>query len=130
MEKAYVLWRAFQDRILARAAALVLLACTLLAVLEVIRRYVFGVSFEWQQDAVTLFILGPVFVYFGIAQRREAHLNVNLLFAVLETFGPAGRRAVEYVKVLATAVSFVFMVAVVYWGYPDVIDGIEYVSRS
>lgn len=130
MEKAYVLWRAFQDRFLARAAALVLLGCTLLAVLEVIRRYVFGVSFEWQQDAVTLFILGSVFAYFGISQRREAHLNVNLLFSVLETFGPAGHRAVEYVKVFATFVSFVFMVAVVYWGIPDVHDSMEYSSRS
>ena len=130
MEKAYVFWRAFQDRFLARAAAFVLLGCTLLAVLEVIRRYVFGVSFEWQQDTVTLFILSSVFVYFGIAQRREAHLNVTLLFAMLDAFGPGGRRAVEYVKVFATTVSFVFMAAVVYWGYPGVIDSYEYASRS
>ena len=39
----------------------------------------FGQSFEWQQDAVTLFILSAVFLYFGISQRRGAHLNVNLL---------------------------------------------------
>ena len=34
-------------------------------------------SFEWQQDAVTLFILSGVFLYFGISQRRGAHLNVD-----------------------------------------------------
>ena len=130
MEKAYKIWRAFQDRFLARAAALVLLGCTLLALLEVIRRYAFGVSFEWQQDAVTLFILSAVFLYFGISQRHGAHLNVNLLFGILHAFGPRGLRAGEYIKVLVTIISFLFMVAVVWWGIPDIKDSVEYGSRS
>jgi len=33
VEKAYAIWRAFQDRILGRVAALLLLGCTLLALL-------------------------------------------------------------------------------------------------
>jgi TRAP-type C4-dicarboxylate transport system permease small subunit len=130
MEKAYRLWRAFQDRILARAAALILLGCTLLAVLEVIRRYLLGVSFEWQQDAVTLFILSAVYLYFGIAQRHGAHLNVNLLFGVLAMFGPGGLRAIEVIKVLVTIFSLVFMLAVVWWGIPELEDALEYGSRS
>jgi len=130
VEKAYAIWRAFQDRFLARAAALVLLGCTLLALLEVGRRYLLGQSFEWQQDAVTLFILGAVFVYFGISQRHGAHLNVNLLFGVLQVLGPRGRRAVEFIKVLVTIISFLFMLAVVWWGVPDIKDSLEYGSRS
>ncbi len=130
MERAYALWRAFQDRFLARAAALGLLGCTLLALLEVGRRYLLGQSFEWQQDAVTLFILGAVFLYFGISQRHGAHLNVNLLFGVLSVLGPRGLRAVEVIKVLVTIISFLFMLAVVWWGIPDIKDGLEYGSRS
>jgi len=130
MEKAYELWRAFQDRILARVAALVLLGCTLLAVLEVVRRYVFGVSFEWQQDAVTLFILSAVYLYFGISQRHGAHLNVNLLFSVLAMSGPTGLRVIEVIKVLVHLFSFVFMAAVVWWGIPEVEDSLQYGSRS
>lgn len=130
MEKAYALWRAFQDRLLARAAALVLLACTLLALAEVARRYLLGYSYEWQQDAVTLFILGAVFLYFGIAQRRGAHLNVNLLTGALEALGPGARRAAEYIKVLATLFSLAFLCAVVYWGVPEIHDSLEYGSRS
>jgi TRAP-type C4-dicarboxylate transport system permease small subunit len=130
VEKAYQLWRAFQDRFLARAAALILLGCTLLAVLEVVRRYAFGVSFEWQQDAVTLFILSAVYLYFGIAQRHGAHLNVNLLFGVLAMFGARGLRAIEVIKVLVTIFSFVFMLAVVWWGIPELEDALEYGSRS
>jgi TRAP-type C4-dicarboxylate transport system permease small subunit len=130
VERAYEFWRAFQDRFLARAAALVLLGCTLLALLEVIRRYAFGVSFEWQQDAVTLFILSAVFLYFGISQRHGAHLNVNLLFGVLQALGPRGRRAIELIKVLVTIISFLFMLAVVWWGIPEIRDSLEYGSRS
>ena len=130
MERAYALWRAFQERFLERATALVLLGGTLLALLEVVRRYAFGFSYEWQQDAVTLFILSAVFLYFGISQRRGAHLNVNLLFGVLEALGPRGRRAVEYVKVLATVLSFLFLLGVLWWGVPDIKDSMTYGSRS
>ena len=130
MEKAYQLWRAFQDRFLARVAALVLLGCTLLALLEVGRRYILGQSFEWQQDAVTLFILAAVFIYFGISQRHGAHLNVNLLFGVLSVLGPRGQRAVEVIKVLVTIFSFLFLLAVVWWGIPEVEDSLKYESRT
>jgi C4-dicarboxylate transporter, DctQ subunit len=130
VERAYKLWRAFQDRFLARAAALVLLGCTLLALLEVVRRYALGQSFEWQQDAVTLFILGAVFLYFGISQRHGAHLNVNLLTGALEALGPRGRRAAESVKVVVTVISFLFLLAVVWWGIPDIRDSLEYGTRS
>jgi TRAP-type C4-dicarboxylate transport system permease small subunit len=130
LEKAYALWRAFQDRFLARAAAIVLLACTLLALMEVLRRYLLGQSFEWQQDAVTLFTLSAVFLYFGISQRRGAHLNVNLLTAALEALGPGPRRAAEVIRVLATFISFLFLIAVVWWGIPEIRESLEYGSRS
>ena len=130
METAYVAWRAFQDKILARLSAFVLLACTLLALLEVVRRYVFGVSFEWQQDAVTLFMLSAVFVYFGVSQRKGAHLNVNLLTGALESLGPRAQRAADVIKFLTTVIAFLFMLMVVWWGIPDVEDSLHYGSRS
>ena len=91
MEKAYAAWRAFQDRFLAHAGAILLLGCTLLALLEVLRRYVFGHSFEWQQDAVTFITLSGVFLYFGITQRRDAHLSVTLVTDSLQAMGPRAR---------------------------------------
>ena len=130
MEKAYALWRAFQDRILARAAALLLLGCTLLALLEVVRRYVFGHSFEWQQDAVTFFTLSGVFLYFALSQRKDAHLNVMILPELLAVAGRKGRLAGEIVRLIAQVFSFVFLCAVVYWGIPEVKDAIHYESRT
>ena len=130
MENAYAIWRAFQDRFLARAAALLLLGCTLLALLEVARRYVLGVSFEWQQDAVTFFILSAVFLYFGISQRRGAHLTVSLLVGLLDSLGPRSRLAAELINLFATIFTFLFLIAVVWWGIPEVHDSIKYESRT
>jgi TRAP-type C4-dicarboxylate transport system permease small subunit len=130
VQRAYEFWRAFQDRILARAAALLLLGCTLLALLEIFRRYVLGVSFEWQQDAVTFFILSGVFLYFGISQRHNEHLNVAVLTETLDSLGPRARQAAEIVKLIALIFSFVFLVAVVWWGVPEVRDAIEYEGRT
>jgi TRAP-type C4-dicarboxylate transport system permease small subunit len=130
VEKAYALWRAFQDRILARAAALLLLGCTLLALLEIFRRYILGVSFEWQQDAVTFFILSGVYLYFSVAQRHDEHLNVAVLTESLVNIGPRSRRAAEIIKLIALVISFVFMIAVVWWGIPEVHDSYTYESRT
>lgn len=130
MEKAYAAWRAFQDRVLAQAAALVLVATTSLALLEVVRRYVFGVSFEWYQDAATLFTLAAVFLYFSISQRHNEHLTVTVVPEVLQTLGPRGKRAAEALKLLARAFSLAFMLAVCAWGIPEVREALHYETRT
>jgi C4-dicarboxylate transporter DctQ subunit len=130
VEKAYAAWRAFQDRILAHAAALLLVGCTLLALLEVVRRYVFGYSYEWQQDAVTFFTLSGVFLYFSVCQRKDSHLTVSVVPEVLATLGPRARRAGEVVKLLARAFSAAFLAAVVWWGIPEVDDSLRYEVRT
>jgi len=130
VEKAYAVWRAFQDKVLARAAALLLIGCTLLALVEVVRRYVFGFSFEWQQDAVTFFILSGVFLYFSISQRHNEHLNVIVLLEVLQASGPRAKQAAEVIKLIALVLSFLFLLAVVWWGIPEVEDGIKYDTKT
>ena len=130
MEKAYVLWRAFQDRVLERVAAVLLVGCTLLALLEIVRRYVFGVSFEWQSDAVTFFILSGVFLYFGISQRHGEHLTVTVVLETLDPIGPRARRAAEAIRLIASIVSFVFLVLLAAWGVPELADSVRYESRT
>jgi TRAP-type C4-dicarboxylate transport system permease small subunit len=130
VEKAYAAWRAFQDKVLARAGAVLFVGSTLLALLEVGRRYILGRSFEWQQDAVTLFILSGVFLYFSVSQRREAHLTVTLIPELFNVFGGRWRRAAELVKLVALVFACAFMAAVVWWGWPEVEDAVKYESRS
>ena len=128
MEKAYAAWRAFQDRFLGYAAALLFVGSTLLALVEVGRRYLLGASFEWQQDAVTYFILSGVFLYFGISQRRDAHLAVTLVPELLTHFGL--RKADVVIRLFARVFSLVFLVAVVWWGVPEIEDAVKYEARS
>jgi TRAP-type C4-dicarboxylate transport system permease small subunit len=130
VEKAYAVWRAFQDQVLARAAAFLLIGFTLLALVEVVRRYLFGFSFEWQQDAVTFFILSGVFLYFAISQRHNEHLNVIVLLEILQASGPRAKQAAEIIKLIALVASFLFLLAVVWWGIPEVEDGIKYDTKT
>jgi TRAP-type C4-dicarboxylate transport system permease small subunit len=130
VERAYAAWRGFQERVVAQAAALLLVAMTLLALLEVARRYMFGFSYEWQQDAVTFFTLSGVFLYFSVAQQKRSHLSVTVVPELLALAGPRGKRAAELVRLLALAFSFVFLCAVVWWGFPEVEDSIKYESRT
>ena len=130
MEKAYAAWRAFQDRFLAYAGAVLFVGATLLALLEVGRRYLIGASFDWQQDAVTFFILSGVFFYFSVSQRREAHLTVTLIPELFNVFGGRWRRAAEIVKLVALVFACAFMTAVVWWGIPEVEDALKYESRT
>jgi TRAP-type C4-dicarboxylate transport system permease small subunit len=130
VESAYAAWRAFQDKFLAHAAALVLLGTTLLALVEVVRRYMFGYSYEWQQDAVTFFTLSAVYLFFGISQRRGGHLSVTILVDSLDALGPRARRAAEVLRLIALVLSLVFLVAVVWWGWPEVSDAFEFGSRT
>jgi len=128
VEKAYAAWRAFQDRVLGPAAAVLFVGATLLALVEVVRRYLIGRSFEWQQDAVTYFVLSGVFLYFGISQRRDAHLAVTLVPELLFHFGL--QKAEVLIRLFARVFSLVFLVAVVWWGVPEIEDAMKYESRS
>ena len=130
MNRAYAAWRAFQERVVAPVAAVLLVAMTLLALLEVVRRYVFGYSFEWQQDAVTFFTLSGIFLYFSVAQLKRSHLSVTVLPELLAVAGPRGRLAAELVRLLAGAFAFLFLLAVVWWGLPEVRDSLEFESRT
>lgn len=130
MERAYAAWRAFQEKVLARAAALLLVGCTLLALLEVGRRYLIGRSFEWQQDAVTFFMLSGVYLYFCVAQRQRSHLAVTVVPEILAVAGPRAQRVGEIYKLVALVFSMLFLGAVVWWGIPEVEDAMKYASRT
>jgi TRAP-type C4-dicarboxylate transport system permease small subunit len=130
VETAYAAWRAFQEKFLAHAAALVLIGTTLLALVEVVRRYVFGFSYEWQQDAVTFSTLSAVYFFFGVSQRRGQHLTVSILTDSLDALGPRARRAADWIRLIALVFSFLFLLAVVWWGLPEVRDAFEFESRT
>jgi len=130
VEKAYAIWRAFQDKILGPVAAFMLLGCTLLALVEVGRRYLLGQSYYWQQDLVTYVILSGIFLYFPIAQRSESHLSVHLFVDMAAAAGPRAHKAAQIVRLGGLTFSLLFLLAVVWWGIPEVFDSQQYNTRT
>lgn len=130
MERAYAAWRAFQEKVIANVASLLLIGMTLLALVEVGRRYLLGKSFEWQADAVTFFMLSGIYLYFCVVQRKNEHLAVTVLPEVLSAIGPRARQAAEVVRLLALVFSLVFLTALAWWGIPEVEDAWKYESRT
>ena len=56
-----------------------MLILTLFALLEIIRRYIFGLAFEWGQDAVIVGMVSAVAIYFGVTQVRRGHLVMGAI---------------------------------------------------
>ena len=104
-------------------SAILLLGSLVLAVIEIIRRYVIGETFVWGQDAVTYFILASVYIFFCITQRRDANIKMTILLSMLS----GGRRGkvrdiiARLLKAMARLMTFLFVVWFICWGVNPVI---------
>lgn len=116
MSRAYRIWVVFQERVIGYAAAGMILGVTVLAVVEIFRRYVQGRTFYWGQDAVTYFLIGATFLYFGATQARRDHLAVTALPDWLRARGYD--RTLLFMKLTSTLFSLFFLWGLVYWGLP------------
>jgi TRAP-type C4-dicarboxylate transport system permease small subunit len=106
------------DGIVGYGAAIVLLGSTLLAIYEIIRRYILGVVFDWGQDAVTYFTVGSIFLYFAVTQVRRSHLAVTLL---IDRLRESGREKVALsLRLIITVCSIALYGALALWGIPTV----------
>ena len=117
-DRAYRVVRFILDDIIGNLAILAMFLGTGLAILEVFRRYVFGVVYDWGQDAVTYGIVSSVFLYFAVTQARRSHLRVSFVIDILEEAGLS--RLVLFIRALLTAMSLALFSALAYWGIPTV----------
>ena len=115
MDTIYRGIRWFLDKIVGNIAALGLLAGTLFAILEIVRRYMFGVVFEWGQDFVIYVIIGSVFFYFGVTQAKRAHLVMSAFTDVLRNRGFG--KVVLVSRIFVSGFSLFFFSFFVYWGH-------------
>lgn len=128
MDRLYAGWRRVQDTYLSYLAAVPFWAAVLLAIAEIVRRYVFGVTFHWGQDFVIYFLLASVFLYFGITQARRAHLMVTLIPDRLAKSGNV--RALHLVSAVATALTLCFVTGLLYWGWPALRAAFQFGRRT
>ena len=117
-DRAYRIVRFLLDDVIGNLAVLAMFLGTGLAILEVARRYVFGVVYDWGQDAVTYGIVSSVFLYFAVTQARRSHLRVSFVVDGLEAKGR--KQSVLLIRALITAMCLALYSALAAWGVPTV----------
>jgi len=118
LDTIYRALRFITDKIVGFLAAIVMLGATGLALLEILRRYVIGVTFHWGQDAVTYGIVGSIFLFFAVTQARRSHLAMSAVLDLLKAKGHM--RMVMYIRALVSLLSLVFYASFAWWGWPSV----------
>lgn len=116
VDKLYRVFRFFLDYLIGYSAILIMLLGTILAVTEVVRRYVFSQVFDWGQDAVTYGMVGSIFLYFAVTQAKRSHLRMAAVMDMLENSG--WERTVLIVRTFMTTVGLVTYGAIAWWGIP------------
>ena len=91
-------------------ASAMLLVLTLFTLLEIIRRYIFSVVFEWGQDATVVGMVATVALYFGVSQIRRNHLVMNAVLQLLHARGHF--KTVGLSKIIISAIIVLFCCAV------------------
>ncbi|MBX2878351.1 MAG: TRAP transporter small permease [Granulosicoccus sp.] len=104
------------ERVVGWISAVMLLILTLFALLEIIRRYVFGVVFEWGQDALIVGMVSAVALYFGVTQIRRSHLVMNAIVQLLHSRGHL--KIVGALRIVVSAIIMVFCGAIGITGWP------------
>ena len=96
-------------------ASAMLLGLTLFAMLEIIRRYIFGVVFEWGQDAIIVGMVATVAFYFGVTQIRRGHLVMSVILQLAHSRGHYKTVGIAKIVVSAIIVLFCGSVGVTGW---------------
>lgn len=90
-------------------------AVTILAIVEIVRRYLFGLAFEWGQDASIYFVVVAVVLYFSVTQIRRGHL---VMAAVIEYLNHKKYyRTVGLSKIVATTLTTALCFSLSYAGW-------------
>ena len=104
-------------------SSLFLLILTLFALLEIIRRYIFGVVFEWGQDGIIVGMISAVALYLCVTQTRRSHLVMNAIIQTLHARGYLKCTAIA--KTLVSAMITVFCASIGLTGWSTVTYAID-----
>jgi len=115
--------RVYVEKIAMSVGMVLFLFGTTLAMVEVFRRYIFGVSFMWQQDIVVVSLLCGISLYFTIAQWERSHISVTAVQEYLaRKKTPRRLRAIQVINGIGDAWTGIFFVLMLIWGIPLVIE--------
>lgn len=103
------------ELILGWTASITLLVTTLFAMFEIVRRYIFGVVFEWGQDALIVGMVSAVSFYFCVTQIRRSHLVMNAAVAAIHARGYFKLVALMNIVVSVSIMVFCGSIAITGW---------------
>ena len=118
LDRLYRVFRFFLDHVVGNIAILAMFAATFLAILEVFRRYIFGVVYDWGQDAVTYGLVASIFLYFAVTQATRSHLRISFMVDGMEKAGMV--KLVQFIRVLMSALALALYSGLAYFGIPAV----------
>lgn len=127
----------FLKKICTPLAMALFISGTALAIIEVVRRYVFGVSFVWQQDFVVAAVLTGTCVYFAVTEWGHAHIAVTFIREMVELpkyTTPRRVRITQLMQATADVITTLFLTLLIIWGLPMISQykalGIKMPSQS
>lgn len=99
------------DRIEGFVVVVLILAATIVAVIQVAARYVFNNSLYWSEEFILYALITMSFVTASMGVRRSAHISVEAVFAFV------GPRTARVLKIIAAALGMLFAGALAYFGW-------------
>lgn len=120
--------QAFITNVLGKCSAYLMIAVTLFALAEIIRRYIFGVVFEWGQDAVIYMMVSSVAFYICVTQVGRNHLVMSAVLQLLNTKG--FHRTVGFCKIFISFFISIFTASLTYTAYFTIEYSIQIGERS
>ena len=103
------------ESVVSYLAGFTFFAVTILAIVEIILRYIFGLAFEWGQDAAIYLVVVAVVLYFSVTQIRRGHLVMAALIEYLNH--KKYYRIVGLSKIVSTTLTTVLCFALSYAGW-------------
>lgn len=103
------------EYVLGGIAAIMMLTLTLFALLEIVRRYIFGVVFPWGQDAIIVGMVSAVALYIGVTQIRRSHLVMNAVTHYMHARGNLMLVGILNIIVSAIIVLFCASIGITGW---------------
>ncbi len=98
------------DRIEGFAMIAFMLVATLVAVIQVIARYVFNNSLFWSEELILYTLISMSFLACSMGVRYAAHISVEVLPLL------AGPRLAGVLRFIATVLGVVFALSLIYYG--------------
>ena len=106
------------EYVLGRISSITMIVMVLFALAEIIRRYIFGVVFEWGQDAVIYAMVFSVSLFICVTQINRNHLVMSAFLQLLDAKG--FYRTVGASKIFVSVIIFIFCLSLTITGWSTV----------